>query len=251
MKAPGGDGIASMRITEAQADIELQPSNPDLWSVLAQAWVRKAREGQRERLFSTAEDAADKALSLRGNHRQALNIKAMVLQQKHRFEELRSLAQTIVKAEPRDAAAWGLLGDAELELGSYAAAEQAYQEMIDIYPGIASYSRVAWLRWIHGDVEGAAQMWDLAIEISSEKDPEPRAFCLTQKGHLHWFAGQLPAAIRQYNAALLAMPNHAGALMGRGRARLASGDAAGAVADLEASFKARRLEETWALLAHA
>ena len=248
---PADESPAAGQVLKAQQALNIQPDKPDLWAALGLAWIKKARADQDERLYAQADDASARALSLSPNHRQALVVKAMVLQQQHRFKGVREIARLVTAAEPRDTTAWGLLGDAALELGDYEAAEDAYQHMIDLLPDIASYSRVAWLRWIHGDVDGAAEMWDLALKITTTADPEPRAFCLSEMGHLEWHRGRLDDALRFYDAALTAMPQHAPALFGRGRVHLAKGLHAEAVADLEASFKARRLEETWTWLAHA
>ena len=50
---------------------------------------------------------------------------------------------------------YGLLGDAVLEQGSLDEAAIAYQCMVDLRPDLQSYSRVAHLRWLKGDVDGA------------------------------------------------------------------------------------------------
>jgi tetratricopeptide (TPR) repeat protein len=161
------------------------------------------------------------------------------------------VAHKLTQQNPQDASAWGLLGDAALELGDYKGSEDAYQKMIDLRPGLPAYSRAAWLRWLTGDPDGALELWDEAIRAGAERDPEPLAYCLTEAGHVEWHRGRLDAALTRYEAALKVKPDHAGALLGRGRVRLAQGDGAGAVADLDASLKARRLEETFLWLMDA
>lgn len=251
LQAPEGDGPEVAQVSAAQEEVRKLPDRADGWATLASAWARCARAAQRPALMSRAEDAARRALALSPAQAQARAVLGLCLRERHRFGELKALAQEMTRAQPRDPQAWGLLGDAALELGELEEAERAYQEMIDLYPNLASYSRVAWLRWLHGDEEGAVEMWELALASASRSDPEPMAFCLSELGHLEWARGDLGAALRRYEAALAVMPAHAPSLFGKGRALLAQGQPAAAVEALQRSFDQRHQEQTWIWLSLA
>ena len=51
----------------------------------------------------------------------------------------------------------GVRVDALVELGRYAEAVTALQQMVDLRPDLESYSRVSYLRELHGDVPGAIE----------------------------------------------------------------------------------------------
>ena len=48
-----------------------------------------------------------------------------------------------------------MIVDALVELGRYAEAERALQEMVDRKPNLAAYARVSYFRELHGDLDGA------------------------------------------------------------------------------------------------
>lgn len=242
---PPASGVAvAPELAARIAEVEALPDRADGWVTLGQAWVRTARLAQQEALYRRAEAAAAEALKRQPGHSGALHLQAMVHRVGHRFAEVRKIADALVAREPRDDTAWGLLADAALALGDMPAVERAVDRMLDLRPALPAFSRAAWLRWLHGDVDGALQMWGEALRASGRDDPEPRAFVLAEIGHLQWHRRRLDAAIEAYDLALKALPAHAGALFGRGRVKLARGDAKGAAADFEASNAARLSEQT-------
>jgi tetratricopeptide (TPR) repeat protein len=135
----------------------------------------------------------------------------------HRFGEARRLAQQCVQREPADAMAYGLLADACVELGEYKAAVAAVQKMVDLQPGTPAYARVAYLRELHGEREGALQMMRLSARAASPAAPESRAWCWTQVGDLLFDGGKLKEARRQYDLALFYRPRYPLALAGKAR----------------------------------
>ncbi len=231
-------------LAERIAEVRALPDRADSWVTLGQAWVRTARLAQQEALYRRAEAAASEALKRQPGHAGALHLQAMVHRVGHRFAEVKRVAADLVRRDPRDDTAWGLLADAALALGDMPTVERAIDRMLDLRPALPAFSRAAWLRWLHGDVDGALEMWGEALKSSGRTDPEPRAYVLTEIGHLQWHRGRLDAAVEAYDLALTALPQHAGALLGRGRVKLARKDAAGAIADFEASNRARLAEQT-------
>ena len=81
------------------------------------------------------------------------------------------MARTLTSARG-SALDYGLLGDALMEQGRLDEAGRAYQEMIDRKPFYQSYTRAAHLRWLRGDLSGAAQTMELALSSASPRDPE-------------------------------------------------------------------------------
>ncbi len=251
-KPTTGDDLVDQKIRAKQALLEKHPNIVHPWLDLGEAWIRKARESQDERFFERADDAALRALELKPGQARALRMRALVARAKHDFKTVQTIAAELTEANAQNFSAWGLLGDAALELGDYKTAENAYQRMMDLRPGLAAFSRAAWLRWLHGDAEGSLEMWKEAARAGSIQEPESLAYCFTEAGHVEWNRGKLENAQKFYEAALKAKPDYAGALFGKGRALVAQQKPKEALVSLQASLDARKLEETfvWLILAH-
>ena len=70
---------------------------------------------------------------------------------------------------------YGLLGDALMEQGRLAEAVAAYQRMVDLRPDLQSYSRVAHIRWLKGDLDGAIEVARLAARC---REPARSRVCI-------------------------------------------------------------------------
>jgi tetratricopeptide (TPR) repeat protein len=101
-------------------------------------------------------------------------------------------------------------------MGQYAEAVEEAEKMISIRPDLTSYSRIAYLREIHGDLPGAIEAMKLAVDAG-----EPRAdgteWARIQLGHLYESMGDLKSAHVQYTTSLEERPGYAPALAGLGR----------------------------------
>lgn len=251
--APAADGALALRaptdqlplaaeIRARQSAVKARPDQAAGWVELGRAWLRAARLAQNEALFSRVEAAARRAMALDPGQRQARHLLGLVLRQQHRFADLRTLAEELARTQPDDDLAWGLLADAALALGDLRAVERALDRMLDVRPALPSFSRAAWLRWLHNDVDGALSMWNEAARAGGQNDPEPLAWCLSEAGDVEWHRGRLDAAERLYAAALQRVPTYAGALLGLGRVALARGQAPAAVKSIAAAYAARPSE---------
>ena len=55
-------------------------------------------------------------------------------------------------------------------------AVNAYQKMMDQKPTPQAYSRAAHMRWLTGDLDGAIQSMQMAVDASGSGDPESAAW---------------------------------------------------------------------------
>ncbi len=232
-----------VEIGERQQAVRNAPENVDAYLALAAIFVRKAREAQDPSVYRLAEDAVRAALSREPANVNALAIHAHILSQDHRFEEARVIAHRIVRAKPDDTTARIVLGDAELELGNYEAAVEMYQSAIDLRPDLRSYNRGAYMRWLHGDYEGALDLYRLAAESGDLRDPETVAWCHTDLGEVEWTQGHLDRAKMAADAALQLHPSYAPALRLKARAMFAEGQTDDAIRYIEDAINARALPE--------
>lgn len=131
---------------------------------------------------------------------EALTFKSMILLSQHRFEEGLAVAKEAQKQYPYNAFVYGLLVDAYVELGDYAAAVEAADKMVSIRPDLRSYSRIAFLREIHGDIPGAIEAMKLAVEAGAPGD-ENTEWCRVQLAKLYEQTGNIQEAKMLYNLA--------------------------------------------------
>src|SRR5207244_5887992 len=117
---------------------------------------------------------------------------------RHEFGDAAVHAQRALAVDPYSATANGVLADAESQLGDYPAATAAVQRMLDLKPGIDSFSRASYDREIHGDPAGAVSALQDALD--SAFTPADMAFCRYYLGELAFNSGDLAEAARQYNA---------------------------------------------------
>jgi tetratricopeptide (TPR) repeat protein len=238
-----GDTATDRTLREVQELARRNPTRARPWLRLAQIFVRKARESSDPAFYQNADDAVAHALRLDPNDLAALQVRGLVLMQDHRFREVRELATHAIARSSEQPIFYGLLGDAEMEVGRYTEAETAYQRMIDLRPNLASYNRGSWMRWLMGDVEGAIDLGRRAVEAGSPRVPEELAWTIVQLGHLELARGDLAAAKQDYENALRTYPNHPQALDGRGRIKQLEGDLPGAITDLAAAVEASTTTE--------
>ncbi len=237
MAPVAGDTPTDRAIREAQSAARDAPGRVRPLLRLAQLFVRKARESSDPGFYQQADDAVSRALRIDADDLAALQIRGLVLMQDHRFREARELAVRAIARDPEQAIFHGLLGDAEMEVGSYQAAESAYQRMIDLRPNLASYSRGSWMRWLLGDVDGAIELGRHAVEAGSPRVPEELAWTIVQLGNLYLARGDLDEAQRSFEAALTVFPAYPAALDARGQVKRLRGDLAGAIADATAAVE--------------
>jgi len=194
---------------------------PAAWSRLGDAFMQKARETMDLSYYGRAESAYRKSLAIDPDYANADVGMSWVLSGRHEFEKSIEWANKALKTEPNRADAYGLLGDAALEMGDYDTAFEHYQKMLDLKPAIASYSRAAHLLFITGDFKKAGLLMSKAI-ASGGAYPENVAWCIAQKALLDFAQGAYVPAEQILTVGLKQSPNnyHLLAAMGKVKAAL-------------------------------
>lgn len=247
-----GASEVDKKIELAQGAARKNPANADLWIVLGRAWVRKARESNDPGFYLNADACADVVLQEDPGSTVALDLKSLVQLNDHRFEDAKKTAERVVASRPDDAMAHGSLSDALLEMGLYEDATAHAQAMIDLKPNLPSYSRASHLQWLHGDVAGAKQTVRLAIDAGRDrKDPEPRAWVLTQAAMIFWHEGDFDGADAGFDVALHWLGEFPPALVGKGRVAMAKGESKRAAEYFQRAHTQSPLVETAWLLGDA
>jgi tetratricopeptide (TPR) repeat protein len=212
-------------VVAAQNIIEREPSSAKGYAMLAAAYMQKARETGDFSLNAKAEEALSRAEQAEPGDYDVLKLRAKLLLTYHRFAEALEVARRARERNPRDHDNYGAMTDAMVELGDYDGAVAAAQTMVDLRPDTASYSRVSYLRELHGDTKGAVEAMNMAVESASPQDPEGVAWCRVHLGDALAREGKPAEAEREYDHALYIFPEYHVALAAKARARLAAGDA--------------------------
>jgi tetratricopeptide (TPR) repeat protein len=197
--------------------IRQNPTDKKAKLQLAMAYVQESRvTGDHAYYDDAALKLVANVLEKEPQNYEALSIKTTILLSQHHFTEALTEAVNVVKLNPDAAFGYGLLCDAYVELGNYEKAVEAADKMNALRPDLRSYSRISYLREIHGDYEGAKKAMELAVQ-SGVIGMEQTEWCRTQLGKLHEMTGDAAAAENQYKIALEVRPNYAYALAGIGR----------------------------------
>lgn len=221
--------LADKNIRSAQAAIGKQPDNPKGYNLLANAFMQKARETGDFSLNLRAEKSLNESFRVAPDNYDAVKIQAALLLNFHKFPEALQTARKAVAINPKDFTSYDAMVDALVELGEYKAAVEAAQKRVDLRPDTAAYSRISYLRSLHGDTKGAIEMMKMAAESASPGNAEGIAWCRVHLGDELMNDGKLKEAEREYDFALFAFPDYHLALAAKGRARFASGDLENAI----------------------
>lgn len=199
------------------ASIEQNPEDYKSMVQLSQAYIQEGRTtGDHAYYDKAALDLLDKVLEKQPSNFEALCSKATVLLSQHHFAEGLLVANKALPINPNNAFIYGILCDANLELGNYKEAVAMADKMISVRPDIRSYARVSYLREIYGDFPGAIQAMQMAVE-SGYPGLEQTEWTRCVLGHLYESSGKPDSAQLQYKIALKHRPDYAFAIAGLGK----------------------------------
>lgn len=232
-------------ITRLQQHITEVPGDYRALAQLGSAYVEQARVSVDPTYYPKAEAALRRSLTLRPRD----NAEAMVgmgalAAARHDFTAARGWALRAEATNRYDAYAYGVLADAETQLGNATAATAAVQAMLDLRPGVAAFARASYDLEQRGRVSEAEAAMRRALDSAS--DPADIAFCRYHLGELAWHSGRLDEAARQYEAGAAASPRYAPLLEGRAKVAAARGQTDRALA-LYADLTAQVPDPTYLL----
>ncbi|MCE3260851.1 MAG: hypothetical protein K0S12_2492 [Bacteroidetes bacterium] len=206
------------------AAIEENPDDIKSMLELSQAYIQEGRiTGDHAFYDKAALEMLDKVLKVQPDNFEALCFKSTVLLSQHHFAEGMIIAKRALPLNPNNAFIYGILCDANVELGNYKEAVVMADKMVSIRPDIRSYARISYLREIHGDLSGAIQAIKMAVE-SGYPGLEQREWTRCVLAHLYETTGKLDSAQLEYKTALKERPDYAFAIAGLGRIEKAKGN---------------------------
>ncbi len=244
----GTPSIQAMPTAQAislfQGRVEANQSDAVSSTILGELFSQQARETGDVSRLDSAESALNRALAALPGYPRAQTALASVYVAQHKFSEALDLARIADEADP-DGGAIITIGDAQLALGQYEAAQQSFLEAIGRYSAPAVTARLAHIDEIYGDLDGARLSVDKAttVFIGSGGSGEAAAWFQMRRGDLAFADGDYPAALDAYQQSLNILPEYPASLAGAGRSLAALGDMAPAIGSYESAVAVQPLPQ--------
>jgi len=215
------------------AKLRADPNDQKSRLLLAEAYMQEGRvTGNHPYYDAAAMQLLQDVLKADPQSFEALCCQASLSLTQHHFSQGLALAQQAQQLNPQSGYVYGLLTDANVELGHYEEAVKMADKMNQVRPDLTAYARVSYLREIYGDLPGAIQAMDMAVK-AGYTGLEQTEWSRVALGHLHEVSGHLDQAANYYQQALVLRPNYAYALAGLARVAAARHDYATAINKLK------------------
>jgi tetratricopeptide (TPR) repeat protein len=224
----GRDLSLDASIAQVQARLRQNPEDAAAYAQLGLLLLQRVRLTGDASDYVRVGQALEEALGRDPAQIDALTGKGILALALHDFQAAMRWAEQAQAINPYRADLLGILTDAHVELGEYEQAAATLQAMANLRPGLDAYSRIAYLRELHGDVDGAIQAMQAAAAIGGPGS-EPALWTQVQVGHLHFNRGDLAAAEEVYQAALAQRADYPYAQAGLARVWAAQGRTAEAI----------------------
>ena len=226
---PATDALGA-QIAALQDQLRTTPDNAEAWATLGLDYVQEAKNTVNPQYYPKADGALATSLRLQstGNATGLAGTAALRAAQ-HRFTEALDLARQAQTLAPRNSTIYGIVADALTQLGRYDEARTAVQQMLDLHPGTPAFTRAEYVYELSGDVDGARDLMNQALEAASS--PADVAFCRYYLAELAFSHGDPAEALHQIELGTTADPRYPDLLEGRAKAEAALGRTDAAAAD--------------------
>lgn len=215
-------------ITFLENYLDTNPEDYVAMGNLGAAYLQRARETADPTYYNRAEAILLRAVHLQPQDFPALSALGELALARHQFHDALRYGAQARAINPDNAAIYGVIGDAQIELGLYDEAFATVQTMVDLRPDLASYARVSYVRELRGDRQGAVEEMQRAVAAGAPRT-EALAWALTQLGNLYFDQGNFKNAQAAYQAALAHWRNYSFARAGIANVHAAQGDYARAI----------------------
>ena len=224
----GSQSASDAEVAKASAAAARRPESDAAWVNLGDAFMQKARETADSAYYTRAEHAYRKALDINAKCVDAMAGMAWVNGGRHEFEASIDWSMKVLAIDPKNPAAYGLIGDAAVEMGDYDEAFDQYQKMLDSKPDLSSYGRSAHLLQITGDTRRATWLMMKGVAAGGPY-AENTAWCRSQVALIYYSEGAYVPAEQVLDEGLKYLPNDYHLLSVMGKVKAAKQDYAAAI----------------------
>jgi tetratricopeptide (TPR) repeat protein len=227
-------------IHTAQVSVARNGNDAAGYAGLGAAYLQRARETGDVSDYQLAEESLKKSLDLDSSDFSAdtaLGTMAEICMGEHRFADALGFAQKALSLGTGDLSPFAIVGDGYADMGDYDKAAVAYSKLtprdMTLSPraAYARDSRLAYLKFIAGDTEGAIRLMKTAVTegIEAQLQSENLAWLYYELGEFSTQAGDAASADAAYLAALNTHPGDYRALAALARLRANNGRYAEAI----------------------
>jgi tetratricopeptide (TPR) repeat protein len=233
----GSGSATDQQILMLQDRVKKAPTNYATYDELGSAFFQKARETGDITYYDLAEQTLKKSLDFMPQDFRAadpLVHMAQACMGEHRFTDALAYAQKALSLGSGNLPAFAVEGDAYTDMGEYEEATAAYQALQTLgqansSPLALAYmsdSRLAYIRFLHGDSTGAIRLMQSAITAALQTNVprENLAWLYFELGERYFQSGELANAALSYQAGITADRNHYRSLAGLAKVRAAQGE---------------------------
>jgi len=233
---PAAVSATDLQIHRLQDHVKRAPDDFASYDALGSAFFQKARETGDISYYDLAEQTLNKALALAPQDLRAadpLVHMALVCMGEHRFSEALAYAQKAIGTGSGSLGAFAIEGDAYTDIGDYEAAAAAYGTVQSLGQSSASPltltymndSRLAYLRYLHGDSVEAIRLMNgaIAAALRINVPRENLAWLYFELGERCFQSGDLENAALSYQSGITADPVHYRSVAGLAKVRAAQG----------------------------
>ena len=223
------------KMAELKQKISNQPEDTKLRLQAATIFIAEQRiTGEHHFYYTAIEKILNGVLSLDPNNFEAKVYKASLRMSQHQFADAKKIAEEALAINPNNAYVYGILVDANVELGNYDEAVKVSDKMQTIKPSLESYSRASYLREIYGDNNGAIDAMKLAV-VAGLQGSEPQSWSRNILGDLYFRNGKMAEAEAAYTENLVMRPSYAPSMAGLAKIELQKKNYARALALLDSA----------------
>ena len=193
-----------------ESQIKRSPDDYFNYNRIGELYIRKARETGDLSYYDIAEEFLNKAIGLNINNYPSYIYLGQVSSSRHDFAETLRHAQKAIEINDKEASAYGIMGDAYIELGKYEKAKKAYEKMAKLKPSLFSLSRLSHIKDITGDTGGSISDMKKSISygVRHRLPKENIAWAEVILGSMYFNKGDLKNAETHYKKSLSLLENY-------------------------------------------
>jgi len=205
---------AQATVRHLRTEIAKHPDEMKNYIELAQVYIQEARvSGKHHDYFPIADGIIAEVLRRDPENFEANVLKSGMMMTKHQFGDAKETIDKAIIKNPYNSGAYGVLCDADVELGKYDDAVKAVDNMMKARPDLRSYARASYLRELNGDRDGAIEAMKMAADAGASGE-ENREWALYNLANIFLNWGKLDTAEFIYKGILEERPNYAFAMSG-------------------------------------
>ena len=227
---PSTDGDQTAAIAGLQATLKTTPDDAAAWGTLALDYVDQARVTVNPQYDTMADGAVKRSFAIDTTANFIGDAAAASLAAaRHQFASAKTYALKGIAIDGYNASLYGILADAETQLGEYTDAAASVQKMINLRPQTPAFSRASYVAELAGNLPSAIALMTQALDAASS--PDDTAFADYYLGELYRNEGNPTKAMTYYEAGLKVDSSYAALYEGKAKAEAALGQQAAAIAD--------------------